>query len=118
VSVTSTTRRTSNASRKMGWSGIGLTTVVTRRRPRFALVAVQSAGSETGEFAGLDCFVELALGDGDGHAGIAVGVLRSADLRRRNVVVLLRCFDSRGCLVSSEPAEDHCCESCGLSDSR
>lgn len=41
-----------------------------------------NARSQAGAIAGLDDIVEFALADWDGHAGVAVGMLRFADLGR------------------------------------
>ena len=46
-----------------------------------------NARSQARAFAGLNYFVKLPLADWDGHAGVAVGVLGFADLRREGFVL-------------------------------
>ena len=55
---------------------------------------------------GLESLVEFALGDGDGHAGVAVGVLGFADGRGRRAFVFG--LGGGGWFGAFEPGE-HCC---------
>ena len=58
--------------------------------------------SQAGAFAGFDDIVKLSLADWDGHAGVTIGVLGFADLRRDVF------FPGGGLrLVSSEPIEHY-----------
>jgi hypothetical protein len=80
-------------------SGKELTTI----QPPLALpFSVRNAGSQAGALAGLDDVVEFALADWDGHAGVTVGVLGFADLRR-DVFVL----GGGRWFVSFEPIEHY-----------
>jgi hypothetical protein len=70
---------------------IALTTSISQGRsdlPFAVCDACSVAGSVAGEFARLNGLVELAFGYWNGHAGVAVGMLRLANRRRTSVFVV------------------------------
>ena len=82
--------------------GITLTTTVSQWGPRLAFAIHEAVVCAA--FASLDCFVVLALCDGDRHASITISMLGLAYLRRR-VVFNLCCCVARGSSLPFQPAE-------------